>query len=429
MNKKCAFLMLVLTLLTISSIFCQDKKPGENLTVKIAVMGPGTELYFWFGHIALIIEDSNTGDSYFYDYGLFSFDDDNFFSNFAYGRMLYSCGVSLTERNFAVYRYRRRSIYVYTLDVPPEWKLKVEEFADNNVLPENCDYYYHVFKDNCSTRIRDLIDIATDGQFGGQYRQAPGRFTLRQHVRRHTWFNSPVDWILNFWMGQVIDKPIAIWDEMFLPAEVGRRIEEFWYTDNEGVRRKLVSSGELIYKAEDRPQVLETPRKQWPRELLFSLCLSAIFGSFFFMQSKNIKAGKVLAGVSMSLSGLVFGFAAAALYFLSIFTNHDYTYENSNMLFATPILLAAVPLGICYAAAKKPDKFIFYDTCLRVIWLLTLIGILVSMLIKVFPRFYQQNLTDQMLMLPIALTFALQPVGLKNVLRKYFNFKEKRRKK
>jgi hypothetical protein len=398
---------------------------GENLTLKVVVMGPGDELYFWWGHIALIVEDSITGRSRLFDYGLFSFDNENFFVNFAFGRLIYSCGVSPTDRVFANYMSANRSIDIYTLDIPPEKRLEVLRFAEINVLPENRDYYYHHFRDNCSTRIRDIIDLATDGQFFEKYGHAPSRFTFRDHVRRHTWFSPPVDWVLNFWMGQVIDIPITVWDDMFLPSEVGKHIDEFWYTDANGERRKLVTSIESYYRAHGRPIVLEVPRNQWPRQLVFSLVLSLVFGFFCFLQAKKIRAGKILYGLSMSFAGFVFGSAGLLLYFMNLFTNHDYTYENYNILFGTPLLLAAVPLGICYAFTKKRSKFLFCDTLLRLLWLLTAIGIFVSMAIKLFPSFYQQNLTDQMLMLPLALTFALQPVGLRLVAHRFFRRKKK----
>jgi hypothetical protein len=417
MNKKTAVLILLLIFIVSSAIFAE----GENLTLKVAVAGPGDELYFWWGHIALIVEDSDTGTSRFFDYGLFSFDNENFFYNFAFGRLLYSCGVSSTNRNVAAYISTNRDIVFYTLNVPSENKKKVRDFAEYNVLPENRDYYYHHFKDNCSTRIRDIIDLAVDGQFKEQYENAPGRYTLRQHVRRHTWFMPSIDWILNFWMGQVIDTQITIWDEMFLPSEVGKRIEDFWYIDANGVKQKFVTSIETIYEAEGRPIVLDVPRKQWPRELAFSLVLSVIFAFFFFLHKKNYHIGKILSGISMSLAGLVFGIAGLLLYFMNLFTNHDYTFQNYNMLFCTPLLLAAVPLGICYAFTKKAEKQIFYNALLRLVWLLTALGIFISMAIKLLPAFYQQNLTDQMLILPLALLFVLQPAGLTEVSEKYLS--------
>jgi hypothetical protein len=419
MAKKIIFI-IILTIVCGNALFAQ----GENLTLKVAVMGPGDQLYFWWGHIALVIEDADTGSSRFFDYGLFSFDNDNFFYNFAFGRLLYSCGVSSTQRNLNNYFITNRDITVYTLDVPPELRLKVRDFAETNVLPENRDYYYHHFRDNCSTRIRDILDIATDGQFFEQYGQLPGRFTLREHVRRHTWFSPAVDWFLNFLMGQVIDTPITVWDDMFLPSEVGKRIEEFWYTDNDGVSRKLVSSIEVLNRAEGRHKVLDVPRKQWPAELAFSLVLSAIFGFFFFLQAKKIRSGRILAGVSMSVTSLFFGIAGLLLYFMNIFTNHDYTYQNANMLFCSPVLLAGVPFGIGYAFTKDTGKLFIFGVLSRLLWLLTALGIFLSMAIKLLPAFYQQNLTDQMLMLPISLLFAIQPIGLREALEKVFKRKK-----
>jgi hypothetical protein len=421
MTARIVFFAIILCLASCPALFSL----GENLTVKIAVMGPGDELYFWWGHIALVIEDSVTGRSRFYDYGIFSFQNDNFFSNFAFGRLLYSCGSSSTENSIAVYKSTNRDVVIYTLDLPPEKRTAVRDFAEINILPENKDYYYHHFEDNCSTRIRDIIDFATDGQFKSQYGQALGRFTLRQHVRRHTWFSPAVDWILNFLMGQDIDTPITVWEDMFLPSEVGMRIEEFSYYDSNGVIRKLVTGVEVVNKAEGRPAVLNVPRKQWPRELVFSLVLSAVFGFFFFLQARNRGAGRVLAGLSMSLTGFVFGVAGLLLYFMSLLTNHDYTYHNANMIFSTPLLLAAVPLGIRYALIKDDGRRFLCTTLLRLIWLLTVLGIFASMFIKLLPQYWQQNLTDQMLMLPIALVFALQPAGLGDLTRKFFKRRNK----
>jgi len=429
MNIMTGKITLFILIFFLCGVFLFAESEGENLTIKIAVVGPGDAVYFWWGHIALIVEDAQTGRSDFYDYGIFSFENENFYYNFAFGRLLYSSGVSGTGENIEYAVDRNRSVVIYTLDLPPETRVKVKDFVEHNVLPENSDYFYHHFRDNCSTRIRDIIDYAVDGQLKEQYANTQGKFTLRQHVRRHTWFSPAVDWILNFWMGQVIDTPITIWDDMFLPSEVGKVIQDFWYTDANGEKRRLVSddpsSINIINTAKGRPEVLKEPRKQWPYEFVFSLVLSAIFCLFFFMHSKKIRAGKILAGFSMSLCALVFGLAGFLLYFMSIFTNHDYTFENFNMLFASPLLIAAVPLGISYAVTKKKEKQVLYDFLLRLIWLLSVTGILLSMIIKVFPWFYQDNITDQLLMLPIALVFTFQPVGLRAVIDKYFRGRKK----
>jgi len=393
---------------------------GDDLTIKIAVMGIGDELYFWWGHIGLVIEDARTGQSRMYDYGQFTINTDDFFLNFAKGRLWYSGGASPMMSNLGMYIITNRDVVLYTLELPPENRENVRRFAEESILPQNRNYLYHHFNDNCSTRIRDILDVATDGQFKEQFGNEPGRFTLRQHVRRHTWYSPAVDWILNFWMGQDIDTPITVWDEMFLPSEVALRINDFRYTNPYGISRPLVSGAETINQSVGRPPVLDTPRKQWPRELAFSLFLATILGLLFYAQSRSPAFGQVALGLCHTLFGVVFGVAGLLLFFMSIFTKHDYTYHNANLLFCNPLLLAAIPLGIRYAASPTYDRRLRAEFTLRVLWLLVALGIFVSMLIKLSPRFWQQNLTDQMLMLPIALVLALEPAGLRRMLQRVF---------
>jgi hypothetical protein len=393
---------------------------GDNLTIKIAVMGPGDELYFWWGHIALVIDDARIDRSRFYDYGLFSFDNDNFYVNFAFGRLWYSCGVSSAVNNINNYIKTNRDVVLYTLDLPPQKREEVFLKAEWDILPENRNYLYHHFRYNCATPIINIIDMATDGQFREQFANELGRFTLRQHVRRHTWFSPFVDWSLNFLMGQDIDIPITVGDDVFLPSEVARCISDFVYTDSEGVSRPLVAEKEVIYQAHGRPGVLDIPRKQWPRELAFSLLLSVVLGCLFYLQAKSTAQGQVALGICHSLLGLFFGMSGLLLFFMSTFTSHDYTYHNANLFFCNPILLAAVPLGIRYAVSSNYDKRLRSEFLLRLLWLLVALGIFVSMLIKLFPWFWQQNLTDQMLMLPIALVLSLEPAGLKRMMQRIF---------
>jgi len=393
---------------------------GNDLTIKVAVMGPGDELYFWWGHIGLVIDDARTDQSRFYDYGLFSFENDNFFLNFAFGRLWYSSGASSAANNIAGYVYTNRDVVLYTLDLSPEKREEIRQYAEQSILPENRDYLYHHFKHNCTNPILSMIDIATNGQFKERYSNEPGRFTLRQHVRRHTWFSPFFDWILNFWMGQDIDTPITIWDEMFLPSEIGNRISEFEYTDARGVSHPLVLNKEVIYQSHGRPPVLDSPRKQWPRELALSLFVAVVLCGLFSLQKKRPACGQVALGITHSLFGLFFGGVGLLLFFMSGFTSHDYTYHNANLFFANPLLLIAVPLGIRYAVSSNYDKRLRAEFMLRLLWLLVVLGIFVSMLIKVSPRFWQDNLTDQMLMLPIALVLSLEPAGLRRMIERTF---------
>ena len=401
-------MLLSLLFLPCVSLFAQNNtsRRGDYLTLKIAVIGPGDELYFWWGHIGLIVEDRISGTTRFFDWGVFSFDNENFFVNFAFGRLIYSCMVSPAELNYDIYTHTNRDITLYTLDLPTEKKDEVIRFAENNMLPENRDYNYHHFRDNCATRIRDIIDMALGGQLKEEFGRERGRFTLRQHVRRHTWVNPFIDWGLNFLMGQDIDRPITVWDDMFLPSEIAMLIKDYHYTDSTGNNRPLVSSVETINTSHGRPGVLDTPRIQWPFELLIGVLFSILVLSLYLIGGGK-KGYRIFIGLSQSFFGLFFGLAGSMLFFMSFFTDHDYTYHNINVLFVNPLFFAAIPLGISFAfTADKKRRFVA-ARLLRVFWTCVLMGGLLTMAIKLFPAFYQQNQVTQALVLPVALTMII----------------------
>jgi hypothetical protein len=132
------------------------------------------------------------------------------------------------------------------------------------------------------------------------------------------------------------------------------------------------------------------------------------------MKTINQNAGQIALGLCYSACGLCFGAAGALLFFTSFFTNHDYSFHNANLLFCNPILLITVPLGIRYAFSGIYAKRIFSETSLRIIWFFVLTGALITMFIR------QDNLAAITLILPIAIVFSLEPIGLKKLLVNIF---------
>jgi hypothetical protein len=326
--------------------------------------------------------------------------------------MLYLCGSSRAELSYAAYEQRDRDITLYTLDLPPAERARVQAFAENNILPENRSYWYHHFRDNCATRIRDILDLATDGQFKAAYGEAPGRYTLRQHVRRHSWFNPLGDWALSFWMGRNIDRPITVWEEMFLPSEVGKRAEGFRYTDAQGEEYALVREVEYRNRAVNRPAVLDVPRKQWPRELLFSLVF------FFLILSFRISRRPVLRrilGLLQAAAGAFFGFAGLLLLFLSFFTNHDYTYHNTNLLYVNPLLFLAVPWGIRTALGNRAfgssakSSIPVAGERLKALWTAVFFAGLFTQALNLITPIFQANQVSAALILPLAAALSYLP--------------------
>jgi hypothetical protein len=390
----------------------ETKSRGDYLTIKIAVIGPGDELYFWWGHLGLIIDDALSGESRFYDYGVFSFDNDNFFLNFAFGRLLYSSTVSNASIILRHYIAANRDVAIYTLNINSRQKEAIFRAAERNILPENKDYLYNHFSDNCVTRVINLIDDALDGQFYDMAQNTLGRFTLREHVRRHTYFSPFWDWFLNFIMGQSIDEPATIKQELFLPSEVGRALQIFNYIDG-GEVKPLVSSVEIINTANGRPPTLDSPRLQWPYELCYGIVIAAILLFLKFL-SKKYAGGRIPLGLSQSTLGLFFGFAGSIAFFMAFFTNHDYSWHNSNVIFINPLLLAAVPFGIISAFSKKESRRAWHEKALKCLWTYVFLGGIFTVVIKLLPAFYQQNQSTLALTLPFSFVLSFIPSWIKS---------------
>ena len=215
LKRVCFFLIFAIVF---SSAYGQDnaeRTPFDDLVFKIAVIGPSDEIFIWWGHAALIVENTRWNFSRVFDWGIFTYPSDSFLKDFIRQQVHYKCasgGLYLDE-----YIDEDRDITVYTLNLDSSAKKIILDYAENNILPENCYYDYHEFRDNCATRIRDIIDMGTGGQLKAAFGSVPGRFSVRQHIRRYTWFRPVSDWFLGFMMGQDLDEKITPGMKCFCP--------------------------------------------------------------------------------------------------------------------------------------------------------------------------------------------------------------------
>jgi hypothetical protein len=377
-----------------------DFSRGEYLQIKLVTIDPGDELTMWWGHTALIVEDLRFHTSLFYNYGIFSFEQENFMRNFAMGRLIFWVGAWNTEGALNYYKSLDRTIRMQILDFPPERRLQLARFLDQNVLPQNRQYLYNHYDDNCSTRIRDLIDKMVDGQLAQSCGQA-GRMTLRQHTRRHTHQHFWMDLLLMFLMNDTIDKPVTRWQEMFLPTELERNVQNLTLADSSGVCRKLVAENLLFFEGSERPPVPEFAPQHWPVTLALGGFLAMLGLYLAFLYQNQAAAGKYLFGIYHGLLGLICGLAGLALFFMANFTDHTVTYHNENLYLANPLTLLLIFSGMAIIRnGPLKQKFTLYLSCV-----LAALSIL-ALAFKVFPAYDQDNWDIIALLLPIWLTLA-----------------------
>jgi hypothetical protein len=383
----------------------QERAPGDYLTIKVVEIGPGDEFFSWWGHLAVIADNELTGESFCYDFGVFSFEDPHFIRNFLKGDLNYKIVANTARDVIGWYIQNNRDITLYTLNLNSRQKEQIVNSLNRNILPENRNYYYKLFTDNCVTRVIYIIDDVLDGKFLEKYKNEKGRFTLRGHADRHL-YQSPVMYVLlNFIMGEEIDKPLSRFDEMYLPSEFAAALAEFTYPDAEGNIQPLAGDIEKINTAAGRPAVLSKP----PNDKIYAF-FAGITGAIVFIlliSGKRHKIFRIALGITQSLMALYWASAGTFLFYAMFFSHHTYTYNNLNIMYANPLLFAGVPLGLLSAFTRHERKYIFYARVLKVLWAYVLIGSIFTVIIRMAGINCSDNTLNLLFIIPSAAVLSL----------------------
>src|SRR5687768_4645048 len=113
-------------LLYLSPVFGLAQKLSPDARISVMTIGPWQgELYSAFGHSAFRVLDAANGIDYAYNYGVFDFDQPNFYLNFARGYLYYKLGV-YPYRNFEYYYiYHNRYVHEQVLNLTSPQKQRL----------------------------------------------------------------------------------------------------------------------------------------------------------------------------------------------------------------------------------------------------------------------------------------------------------------
>ncbi|MEO1255538.1 MAG: DUF4105 domain-containing protein, partial [Bacteroidota bacterium] len=193
-------------------------KLSEKAEIVVVTLGPYQgEPWSAFGHNGFRVVDDSLGIDWFYDYGLYDFEQENFFLNFAKGLLKYRVGVREWERSFRLHKYLERYIKLQYLNLTLEEKQKIFDFLQNNAQPENAEYLYHYVYDNCATKIRDVVNenfpnrIAYDLTYKVEGKTI--RDLMNDYLGQQAWGDLGID----IGLGLQVDREATAEEYMFLP--------------------------------------------------------------------------------------------------------------------------------------------------------------------------------------------------------------------
>lgn len=397
-------LSLILGMLVVAHAHAQApaREPGAELTVYLATMGQGDQVWEKFGHNAIWIRDALTGTTIAYNYGIFDFAQESFVPRLMKGRMLYSMGVEDAARELAGYSYFNRSVWLQQLNLTAAQKHSLREFLEWNWLPQNRDYLYDYFRDNCSTRVRDAIDRATGGALRRALEGVPTGTSYRSHSLRLTAASPATYTGLLIGLGLPTDEPIDAWQETFVPMELMRHMRTVTVPGPDGRPVPLVADETTAFDADREP-----PPPDAPDRLAIYLLLGLVLAGLLLLLAHSARTAR-FARASLALGiffwGLVTGFFGVILALLWLFTDHAAAYPNLNLLQMNPfglLLAAAAPLAVVASRGSRVARLAWPVAV--ALAALSLLGVL----LHAVPALRQMNGPLIALLLPVHLAVVL----------------------
>jgi hypothetical protein len=322
-------LCIVLVLLSSSAAFAADHLQEDETEVWLVTYGPGEIYWQRFGHNAIWIRDPGLGLDHVFNFGFFDFEQQDFFLRFLQGRMLYFSAARPAREEFAGYINEDRSIRAQRLDLSPQQELRLIEYLLEEVKPENRNYLYDYYANNCSTRVRDAINLALGGILEAEFQGISAPQTWRDHTRRLTHSDFWLYLGLEIGLGAPVDSSISRWDEMFIPSKLAEAVDSVEYTGS-GLAKPLVLEDVLLYESSlDSPP--SSPHAWWPGYLLASLAV--VFMAWLLCRFVFPGLAPVLSRSWLTLAGLV----GLVLVFLWVGTDHSVASPNLNLLVFSPL--------------------------------------------------------------------------------------------
>ncbi len=386
------FLLLCLLFCSVSNlIFAQYST--DSARIYLITASPGSETYAAFGHSFLRVVDSSQGYDEAYNWGTFDFDTENFYLKFATGKLMYY--LSINDFFYSAEYYRRvgQALYLQEIILTNKEKYNLINNIQINSQEENRSYRYDFFRDNCATRIRDIVVKSMEGKVVFDSAYVDKRESFR-HLYGDYLKNVPRNYFgLNLIMGKSTDSIASISDYMYLPGHLQNLFASAKVIDSTGVRNLTKKPVQLF------PSTIEVsspPKLLSPVAVCFMFFLIVLGLTFWEFRSK-----KYFKWLDICLF-LVTGLLGLLITWLWGWSLHIYVHSNLHIIWASPLnIVAAACLIIC--SKIKWLRFYFAAYAVSVILLIMVsffvvqelpIGsyfLMAAMIVRASRLFYRKN--------------------------------------
>ncbi len=191
-------------------------------------MGSGAALFERFGHAAICtVCEAEPRKTRCYNYGTTDFDTPPQELGWRFIRGGAVFWVSVWDRGSMLRSYVQsgRKVWRQRLPLSPNQARQVAAKLQVDALEENRRYAYHHFYDNCTTRVRDIVDQAT-GKALSQGSRAQLALSYRELARERLRDQTGLLIVSDFLVGRGADRHPTRYEAMFLPSVMRVAIAE-----------------------------------------------------------------------------------------------------------------------------------------------------------------------------------------------------------
>lgn len=342
MKKFFQFTILLLFLVTSQHTKAQSTL-SDDAEISLMTTGPWPgAVYAVYGHSALYVEDDALGIDVVFNYGFFDMSQPFFMYDFIRGKTDYVLGVQSFDDFVNSYGYKGVEVTKQLLNLSQSEKQSLWEALYINHLPENREYRYNYFYDNCVTRPRDLIERYSTSEiiYPNDTKEQTYRDLIHECVNEFPWMKFGIDLII----GSEADTPITLRQKMFLPAYLMRALDESTFvtqTDSITYEIPVVKVKETITKGITNTQNNTEWSLSHPNTIAFAILLLSIFISYIQINRK--KTHWIFRSFDAILFTIV-GVGGLIIFFLMFFSEHPATSYNWNFAWMNILPLIFAPM-------------------------------------------------------------------------------------
>lgn len=339
---------------------------NENAKISLLTASPWYgEVYAFFGHTAIRVQDDSTGVDLVFNYGYFDSSQPYFMYNFVRGKTDYILGDTSFEAFLNEYGYRGQQVVEQELNLLPAEKQQLYDALAVNALPQNREYRYNYFYDNCSTRPRDMVEEYINGniQYPPTIQSQSYRDLVHECVGGYPWIEFGIDLLI----GSSADSTIDRRDKMFIPGYLMHAFEGAVIQRSDTLSMPLVKNVETVLPVDREINNRSEGSFFSPVLIAFALMLLTLVISLIqIIKLNTIKIVKFYDTLLFTVAGL----AGIILLVLICFSAHPATNPNWNFVWLNPFALIAAFFFWMKSANKAVYFYHFINFALLTLFIL-----------------------------------------------------------